>query len=113
MVVIEPTRDEGDCADAELGQRLLRRAASRLVAGGRLLVELPMAASIAAALEQFDPRAVDSNWAGFRLHARDDTHEYEAVVFGRDIPALVARNMPLPGVEVSLQPWRAVREQTH
>jgi hypothetical protein len=94
-------------SDTDLGRRLLKRATTRLTQGGRLLVEWPTAPFIAAALDQLDPGANNPMWSGYQLRVRDKTDEYEARVFGRDIPALIGRHMPLSELDVSLGPLHA------
>lgn len=100
--------DDQSVSDRELGRRLLRRLTSRLAHGGRLLVELPTAPFVAAALRDAAPPPPnsDATWNGYRLRVRSDAGEYEAVVFGNDIPALIKRYSALPGLEVSLRPLR-------
>jgi hypothetical protein len=100
--------DDQSVSDREPGRRLLRRLTSRLAHGGRLLVELPTAPFIATALRDTAPPPPnsDSTWNGYRLRVRSDAGEYEAVVFGNDIPALIERYSALPGFEVSLRPLR-------
>jgi len=90
--------------DAALGRRLLKRATTRLAKGGRLLIELPTAPFLVAALDRADTLTGDPAWTGYRLGVRGEADEYEALVFGPDIPALIARQAPLPGFEVSLRP---------
>jgi hypothetical protein len=97
----EPARDW------ELGRRLLKRMTTRLAAGGRLVIELPTAPFVAAALEQFDPATSNPTWNGYRLHVRSQTDAYDALLFGPDIPALVKRHQPLSEYEVSLRPLRS------
>jgi hypothetical protein len=90
--------------DAELGRRLLERLATRLVDGGRLLIELPTTAFVAGAIERFDPATIDPTWGGYRLHLRHRSRDCEAVVYGRDIPALIARQQRLSELEMTLVP---------
>ncbi|MFQ5805369.1 MAG: hypothetical protein ACE5I3_02835 [Phycisphaerae bacterium] len=105
LVILErvPGAGDGLVSDAELGRRLLRRATTRLARGGRLLIELPTASFVAAALDQIEPLADDPAWTAYRLHIRGARDEYEALVFGADIPALIERHTPLPDFEVSLR----------
>lgn len=106
LVILEGTggADDWSVGDPELGRRLLRRVTSRLARGGRLLVELPTPPFLTAALSQFNPPAAQPAWRAFRLRVRGETDEYEALVFGSDIPALIRRNTPLCELEVTLQP---------
>lgn len=97
--------------DIELGRRLLRRLTTRLAPNGRLMIELPTPPFVAAALDEFAVTARNPAFRGYRLDVRGGTDECEAVVFGADIPALVARHTPVPGWEVSLRPLRAATDR--
>ncbi len=109
VAILEGTSDAESwpACDTDLGRRVLKRMTTRLAAGGRLLIELPTAPFVAAALEQFDPAVNDPKWGGYRLRVWGETDAYEALVFGTDIPALIKRHRPLTEFEVSLRPLRA------
>lgn len=100
---VEQRQDAGT-NNAELGRRLLRRSLTPLAEGGRLVIELPTAPFVAAALEGFDPAEDDPSWRGYRLIVSGATDRHEALVYGRDIPALVARQRALTDFDVVLEP---------
>lgn len=95
--------------DDESGRRLLRRLRARLSDGGRLMVELPTAPFVRAALR--DLAALEA-MPGFLLCIRRGTAVSEAVLFGADIPALIADRSESLGhgrtaeLDISLEPLR-------
>jgi hypothetical protein len=88
-------------------RRLLGRLGTRLASGGRLLVELPTPVRMVEALREFDSTHAGGGWTGYRLRISSETYAYEALVFGRDIPALIARNERASELQVALQPLSA------
>jgi len=111
LVILESPAgsDDPPVPDADGGRRLLRRIGTRLARGGRLLVELPIPPHFADALDQFTQASGGRDWSGYRLRVRDETREYQALVFGRDIPALIERNQRGSELEVSLEAIRSPR----
>ena len=111
LVILESTAgsDKPPVSDGDWGRRLLTRIGTRLARGGRLLVELPTPPHFADALDQFTRASGGPDWSGYRLRVRGETREYQALVFGRDIPALIERNRRGSKLEVSLEAMRSPR----
>jgi hypothetical protein len=105
LIVLESVPAGDTVGDWE--RRLLKRIGTRLAQGGRLLVELPAPPGVADALGRFRPASAGAAWTGYRLRLSSETAQYEALVFGRDIPALMARNTRTTEFQVSLQPLSA------
>jgi len=112
LIVLESVPEEADepTRGDNWQRRLLGRLATRLADGGRLLVELPTPAGMVEALRSFNPEPDRPGWAGQRLRISSETYAYEALVFGRDIPALIARNERASELQVALQPLSAQPE---
>jgi hypothetical protein len=109
LVILESAAGSDDPAvsDADAGRRLLRRIGARLARGGRLLVELPTPPRFADALDQFTQASGGRDRTCYRLCVRGEGREYQALVFGRDIPALIERNRIGSELEVSLEAIRS------
>jgi hypothetical protein len=115
LIVLESVSaaDQQPCAGEEWEGRLLKRLSSRLAQGGRLLVELPTAPGVVEALDHFDPGPHCDDWVGHRLQMSSETDQYEAIVLGPDIPALIARNRRTSELRVALQPLRSALDFQH
>jgi hypothetical protein len=112
LIVLEsaPAAERETSSGSDWGRRLLGRLGTRLARGGRLLVELPVPAGLADALGRFDPTPDHPGWTGYRVRVWSDEGQYEALVFGHDIPALLERNRRQPELHVELQPIHAASE---
>lgn len=108
LVILESAAETNDqSVSRDWGRRLLARIGTRLAQGGRLLVELPTPTCVAEALNQFNPAAGNSYRTGYRLRIWNEADEYEALVFGGDIPALIERNQLESDFQISLDPLPA------
>jgi hypothetical protein len=108
LVILESAADDDNfpTSDGDWDRRLLMRIHTRLVRGGRLLIELPISPNFAKALDRFSQASGSPDWTGHRLHVRGETGEYQALLFGRDISALIERNRKGSELEVSLEALR-------
>ena len=115
LIILESVSEADDAlAPGEHWERrLLKRLGTRLAQGGRLLVELPAPAGLIDAVNEFGPAPGCPAWTGYRLRMYSATAQYEALVFGRDIPALIARNKRTSEFQVALRPLQATPDGDH
>ena len=68
------------------------------------MIELPTAPFVAATLDNLAWPVGARRWGSYRLRLRNEAEDYEAIVFGNDIPALLDRGGLPAGVELALHP---------
>jgi len=94
--------------DEALVERVVRRLVARLVPGGRVVIEQPAEPGLRGAAQRALCAAMGSSPPAYRLVVASGRERYEAIAYGRDIPALVRRTATYTPFQVTLEPVKSV-----